>query len=108
MGEAHSHRPEWTFLTNHARVLLAISRDPEVRLREVAQICGITERTVQAIVADLEEAGYITRTRAEDGRRNRYAIEPEALFRHPAEAGHEIAGLLNLLADSPQQAKKEQ
>ncbi|MCT4353888.1 MarR family transcriptional regulator [Streptomyces sp. Je 1-79] len=88
---------EWTFLTNHARVLLAISRDPGVRLREVALSCGVTERTVQAIVADLEAAGYLTRTRAEDGRRNRYAILPGAAFRHPAEAGYEIAGLLELL-----------
>ncbi|MFE5795970.1 helix-turn-helix transcriptional regulator [Streptomyces sp. NPDC056503] len=88
----------WTFLTNHARVLLVIARDPEIRLRDVAARCGITERTVQAIVADLEEAGYLTRSRADDGRRNRYRVNADAPFRHPAEAGHEIAGLLELLA----------
>ncbi|MGW0122464.1 helix-turn-helix transcriptional regulator [Streptomyces sp. NPDC003327] len=86
----------WTFLTNHARVLLAIARDPDIRLREVAAQCGITERTVQAIVADLVRAGYVSRSRAADGRRNRYRIHPDAPFRHPAEAGHEIAGLLDL------------
>ncbi|MFE5628291.1 helix-turn-helix transcriptional regulator [Streptomyces sp. NPDC056470] len=88
---------EWTFLTNHARVLLALSRDPGVRLRDVAVNCGVTERTVQAIVADLEQAGYITRAR--DGRRNRYTLVSGAAFRHPAEAGQEITGLLELLAD---------
>ncbi|WP_282692736.1 helix-turn-helix domain-containing protein [Streptomyces sp. CC208A] len=88
----------WTFLTNHARVLLVIARDPEARLRDVAQRCGVTERTVQAIVADLEAAGYLTRARAVDGRRNRYRVNADAPFRHPAEAGHEIAGLLELLA----------
>ncbi|MFJ3582007.1 helix-turn-helix transcriptional regulator [Streptomyces sp. NPDC090127] len=97
---------EWTFLTNHARVLLAIARDPGVRLREVALRCGVTERTVQAIVADLEAAGYLTRTRADDGRRNRYAIESGAAFRHPAEADHEIAGLLELFAEQPHAAER--
>ncbi|MFF4011323.1 MarR family transcriptional regulator [Streptomyces sp. NPDC001717] len=99
MPEQRDHRSDWTFLTTHARVLLAISRDPGVRLRDIALICGVTERTAQAVVADLEEAGYLTRGRAEDGRRNHYAIVPGALFRHPAEAGHEIAGLLALLAE---------
>ncbi|WP_031007484.1 helix-turn-helix transcriptional regulator, partial [Streptomyces sp. NRRL F-5727] len=91
----------WTFLTNHARVLLAVARDPEARLRDVAARCGVTERTVQGIVADLEEGGYLVRGRAADGRRNRYRVNPEAPFRHPAEAGHEIAGLLELLAREP-------
>ncbi|MFE6228978.1 MULTISPECIES: helix-turn-helix domain-containing protein [unclassified Streptomyces] len=97
MGANGKGQAGWTFLTNHARVLLAVARDPEVRLREVAARCGVTERTVQAIVADLEEGGYLTRGRAADGRRNRYSVNPEAPFRHPAEAGHEIAGLLELL-----------
>ncbi|MEU2394644.1 helix-turn-helix domain-containing protein [Streptomyces sp. NPDC007369] len=99
MREARDHRSEWTFLTHHARVLLAISRDPGIRLRDVALTCGVTERTVQAIVADLEEAGYLTRGRGKDGRRNQYAIVPGSLFRHPAEADHEIAGLLALFAE---------
>ncbi|MFH7599687.1 helix-turn-helix domain-containing protein [Streptomyces racemochromogenes] len=91
-----SRRNRWTFLTNHARVLIAIARDPGVRLRDIAAVCGLTERTVQAIVTDLQADGYLTRTR--DGRRNRYVIAPGARFRHPAEAGREIAGLLAYLA----------
>ncbi|MBR7825564.1 MarR family transcriptional regulator [Actinospica sp. MGRD01-02] len=87
--------PTWTFLTNHARILIMIARDPGVRLRDVAAVSGITERTAQAIVADLEHAGYLTRTR--DGRRNHYAIATGTRFRHAAEADHEIAGLLALI-----------
>lgn len=94
-----SRRNHWTFLTNHARVLIAIARDPGVRLRDIAASCDLTERTVQAIVTDLETDGYLTRTR--DGRRNRYAIAPGARFRHPAEAGLEIAGLLAYLTGRP-------
>ncbi|MFF5446356.1 helix-turn-helix transcriptional regulator [Streptomyces sp. NPDC012888] len=91
-----SRRANWTFLTNHARVLVAIARDPGVRLRDIAAACDLTERTVQAIVTDLQAAGYLTRVR--DGRRNRYEIAPGSRFRHPAEAGREIAGLLAYLA----------
>ncbi|MCB5167677.1 MarR family winged helix-turn-helix transcriptional regulator [Streptomyces bambusae] len=97
--ESASTRPQrtgWTFLTNHARVLVTIARDPGIRLRDIAAVCGLTERTVQAIVTDLQEDGYLTRIR--DGRRNRYEIAPGARFRHPAEAGREIAGLLAYLA----------
>ncbi|MEU9252999.1 helix-turn-helix domain-containing protein [Streptomyces sp. NPDC048270] len=90
-----SQRNNWTFLTNHARVLVTIARDPAVRLRDVAAVCGLTERTVQTIVTDLETDGYLRRVR--DGRRNRYEISPGAVFRHPAEAGVQVAGLLALL-----------
>lgn len=90
-----SQRNNWTFLTNHARVLVTIARDPAVRLRDVALVCGLTERTVQTIVTDLEADGYLRRVR--DGRRNRYEISPGAVFRHPAEAGVQVAGLLALL-----------
>ncbi len=88
--------PAWTFLTNHARVLIMIARDPGIRLRDVAAACDVTERTVQGIVADLESAGYLTRRRL--GRRNRYVVTPGTRFRHRAEADHEIAGLLTLMA----------
>ena len=87
----------WTFLTNHARVLILIARDPGIRLRDVAAQCDTTERTAQAIVADLEDAGYLTHTR--DGRRNHYRVIPGTRFRHRAEADHEVAGLLALIAD---------
>ncbi|MGW0428273.1 MarR family transcriptional regulator [Streptomyces sp. NPDC002990] len=90
-----SRRENWTFLTNHARVLVTIARDPAVRLRDVAEVCALTERTVQTIVTDLESDGYLRRVR--DGRRNRYEISPGAVFRHPAEAGVQVAGLLALL-----------
>lgn len=88
-------RPTWTFLTHHARVLILIARDPGIRLREVAAVCEVTERTVQAIVADLEDAGYLTHRR--EGRRNRYQVIAGTRFRHPAEAQRQIAGLLALI-----------
>ncbi len=83
---------QWTFLTNHARVLITLARDPEARLRDVADLIGITERAVQLIVADLEASGYLTRTRV--GRRNRYTIDPTVALRHPAEADHPVGDLL--------------
>jgi MarR family len=86
----------WTFLTNHARVLVEIARDPNQRLRDIAAGIGITERAAQGIVNDLEEAGYITRTRI--GRRNHYGVDPTRPFRHPADADQRIAGLLTLFA----------
>ena len=64
--------PVWTFLTNHAQVLLCVARDPQMRLREIGDAVGITERAVHRIVVELEAAGYLKRTR--NGRRNRYEI----------------------------------
>ncbi|MFY1692678.1 helix-turn-helix transcriptional regulator [Plantactinospora sp. WMMB782] len=84
----------WTFLTNHAHVLLAIARDPTARLRDVAETVGITERAAQAIVADLEAAGYLQRARV--GRRNQYTVHRSGHFRHPAESDHSIGDLLDL------------
>ncbi|MFJ8294601.1 helix-turn-helix transcriptional regulator [Streptomyces sp. NPDC094447] len=99
MSGSSGERPSWTFLTNHARVLVVIARDPGVRLRDVAAACGVTERTVQAIVADLEDAGYLTHAR--EGRRNRYRLAPGKRFRHPLEGDYEITGLLDLLKAAP-------
>lgn len=65
----------WSFLTNHARVLLAIAEDPALRLREIAAAVGISERRVHGIVTDLTASGYLTKTR--EGRRNRYAIDTQ-------------------------------
>jgi predicted ArsR family transcriptional regulator len=65
--------PSWTFLTNHARVLLCISHDPGVRLRDIAARLDITERSAYGIVTDLTQAGYIVKQK--DGRRNRYQIQ---------------------------------
>jgi DNA-binding IclR family transcriptional regulator len=72
---------DWKFITNHAQVLLCVAHDPEIRLREIAEACGITERAAHRIIADLEAAGYISRERV--GRRNRYQFHPEAEMRHP-------------------------
>lgn len=90
-------RAQWTFLSNHAHVLLLLARDPEIRLRDVADVVGITERAVQRIVADLEEGRYIERERI--GRRNRYRVHPEMPLRHPIEAHRRIASLIALVVD---------
>jgi predicted transcriptional regulator len=93
-GPEGPHARGWTFLTNHAHVLLVIARDPTARLRDVAETVGITERAAQTIVADLEAAGYLHRTRV--GRRNEYTINPAGQFRHRIEANHCIGDLLTL------------
>ncbi|GIU96842.1 MAG: ArsR family transcriptional regulator [Actinomycetota bacterium] len=85
----------WTFLTNHAHVLLAIARDPGIRLREIAERVGITERAAQRIVAELEREGYLTRRRS--GRRNVYELHTELPLRHPLEERHAVGELLDLL-----------
>lgn len=85
----------WTFLTNHAHVFLCLSRDPEIRLRDVAEKVGITERATQRIVADLEAGGYITSERV--GRRNHYVVHPEAPLRHPIEEHRAVGNLMRLL-----------
>ncbi|CQR59325.1 helix-turn-helix transcriptional regulator [Streptomyces leeuwenhoekii] len=87
----------WGFLTNHARVLLAIARRPDLRLRDIAAACAITERTVQSIVTDLEHAGYLSRER--DGRRTRYSLHLNGTLRHPAEAHLPVRELLRLLTE---------
>ncbi|MDY0810864.1 helix-turn-helix domain-containing protein [Kitasatospora purpeofusca] len=102
--ESWEARTGWTFLTNHARVLVMISRNHDVRLRELAATCGLTDRAVQAIVRDLEKAGYLTHTR--EGRRNHYRVTPGTLFRHPAEGEHQVAGLLELLAGPDRQGQE--
>lgn len=86
----------WTFLTNHAHVLLTISRDQGIRLRDVAERVGITERAAQRIVAELEAEGYLTRRR--EGRRNVYEVQATLPMRHPLEHSHEIGELLRVLS----------
>jgi hypothetical protein len=87
--------PEWTFLSNHAHVPLCIAKEPKVRLRAVAHRVGITERAVQRIVADLEEGGYLSRSR--EGRRNRYKVHQDRPLRHSVESHREVGVLLNLI-----------
>jgi DNA-binding IclR family transcriptional regulator len=86
----------WTLLTGHGHVLVEIARNPEARMRDIAAAAGITERTAQAIVADLEAAGYVARTRV--GRRTRYTVNHDSMFRHPAQEGHRVGPFLALLA----------
>ena len=88
----------WHFLTNHAQVLLCIQNNEEVRMRDIANTVGITERAAQRLTNDLVEAGYVTRERV--GRRNRYRIDPEARMRHPAQGEHPIGELLALLSSA--------
>ncbi len=87
----------WTFLSNHAHVLLLLAKEPEIRLRDVATHVGITERAVQRIVADLEAGSYIERERS--GRRNRYKVHPELPLRHPVEAHRKIGSLISLVVE---------
>jgi DNA-binding MarR family transcriptional regulator len=86
----------WTLLTGHGHVLVEIARNPSARIRDIAPAVGLTERTVQAIVTDLEAEGYVTRTRT--GRRTQYAVHPDSLFRHAAQEGHRVGPFLDLLA----------
>lgn len=92
---------EWTFLTNHAHVLVCLSRNPDELLREVAAEVGITEGAAQRIVADLVDAGYLERTRV--GRRNRYELDPKLPLRHPLERDHAIGEILGILGGEQRQ-----
>ena len=85
----------WTLLTGHGHVLVEIARSPTARIRDIAAMVDLTERTVQVIVADLEAAGYLTRTRT--GRRTRYNVNRDNLFRHTAQEGLRIGPFLDLL-----------
>ena len=87
--------PGWTFLSNHAHVLLCIARDAEVRLRDLADLVGITERAAHRIVVDLEAGGYISRERT--GRRNHYEVNDAQALRHPIERHRTAASLIALL-----------
>ena len=96
----------WTFLTNHARVLLCISRDPGVRLREIAASLGITERSAYGIVIDLTDAGYIVKHK--DGRRNRYQIQSHLPLPDSSARERTVGEVLALLAGADGQRPAEQ
>jgi DNA-binding Lrp family transcriptional regulator len=87
--------PSWSFLTNHARVLLSIAQDPGVRLREIGDSVGITERAAHRIVGELIAAGYISRERV--GRRNHYTIESHLPLPDPVARGQRVGDLLAVL-----------
>jgi DNA-binding IclR family transcriptional regulator len=86
----------WTLLTGHGHVLVEIARNPQARIRDISPVVGLTERSVQAIVADLEAGGYLTRTRT--GRRVVYSVNRHSVFRHSAQEGHRVGPFLDLLA----------
>jgi len=83
----------FTYLSNHAHILVCLAGDPELRLRDLADRVGITERAVQRIISDLEAAGVLSHDR--EGRRNRYRITKSASLRHPLEAHCTVGGLLD-------------
>jgi MarR family protein len=107
MSELRERGQSWTLLSGHGHVLVEIARNPGARMRDISGIVNLTERTVQAIVADLVAAGYVTRTR--NGRRNFYTVNRDRLFRHSAQDGQMVGPVLDLLTatgvgDSPEPA----
>ncbi len=95
---------QWTFLSNHAHVLLCLALDRNARLRDVANSVGITERAVQKIVTDLENAGVIVRERS--GRRNSYRLDLTVPLRHPLESHRTVGTLLSLMLEPPRPAER--
>ena len=103
MDDREDGRRGWTLLTGHGHVLVEIARNPKARIRDIAAAADVTERTAQSIVADLEAAGYLTRSRT--GRRTTYTVNPEQPFRHQSQDGHLVGPLLAVLAadgDAPE------
>jgi len=98
MSDPNQGGGAWTLLTGHGHVLVEIARNPKARIRDISPVVGLTERSVQAIVADLEAAGYLTRTRT--GRRVAYTINRDNLFRHSAQEGLRVGPLLDVLAST--------
>ena len=86
----------WTLLSNYGHVLVCLAGDPHMRLRDVADKVGITERAVQRIVHDLEQAGMLTRER--EGRRNHYRINASQALRHPLEQPHTVGELIEAVS----------
>jgi predicted transcriptional regulator len=95
MSSINDRRP-WTFLTNHAQVLLCLADTPDIRVRDVAERVGITERATQRILAELIDGGYVKAERV--GRRNRYTVDRRHAMRHSAQFGHEVGALLEALS----------
>lgn len=95
MAESGAEREGWTFLTNHAHVLVCLARDPSLRQRDLSDLVGITERATQAILGDLEQSGYLRRERV--GRRNHYTLDLDRPLRHPLESDHTVGEVILLL-----------
>jgi len=90
-------RPSWTFLTNHGHVLLAIAADPDSRIADIAARVGISARAALGILGDLEDEGYVVRTRR--GRRTHYDVRPHRPFRHPSAAHRDVDELIAVFTD---------
>jgi MarR family len=105
MGDQGEISGSWTLLTGHGHVLVEIARHPDARIRDISAVVGLTDRTVQTIVADLEAAGYLTRTRT--GRRTRYSVNHDSLFRHSAQEGLRVGPFLELLAVTGDDSSRE-
>lgn len=97
MGRSAPQPPPatWTFLSNHAHVVICLARSPDLRIRDLAQAVGITERAVQRIVAELTDGGFLTVIK--EGRRNHYTVNDKLPLRHPVEAPHTLRDLLGLM-----------
>lgn len=96
----------WTFLSNHAHVLLCLAQNPGMRLREIADKVGITERSAMRVITQLDEAGYLTRDK--EGRRNHYTIALDARLRHPIEAHCTVEQLLAMVLTRERVERLEQ
>ena len=90
-----SPTPDWTFLSNHAHVLICIAKQPDIRLSEVADLVGIRERTVHRIIHELSESGYVTVLK--NGRNNTYDVHLDLPLRHPLESSHSIRAIVSPL-----------
>lgn len=96
---APSNASSWTFLTSHGHVLLAVAINPDIRVKELAEIVGITTRHALLILRDLEDAGYVRRERV--GRANHYTVHSRRPFRHPTAASHQVHELLDIFTTHP-------
>jgi DNA-binding MarR family transcriptional regulator len=99
LSMARDASPGWSFLTNHAQVLICIAHDPGIRLRDIGEAVGITERAAHRIVVELAAAGYISRTR--NGRRNHYTIQSHLPLPDPLAGEQKLGDLLAILAGQP-------
>lgn len=87
---------QWTFLTNHSHVLLCVAANPDILTRDIAQLVGITERSAQRIISELEEAGYLSHSKV--GRRNHYQVDAALPLRHPLEDHLAVSAILDAVA----------
>jgi DNA-binding transcriptional ArsR family regulator len=102
-GASEAPVAPWTFLTNHAHVVMCIAQEPEARVRDVAERVGVTERAVHRILGELEEAGYLRKER--EGRRNRYEVRGGLPLRHPIERHCRLGGLIDFVTRTRPRAK---